>query len=249
MRASSHATQEAGQAACNRDFASIDVETSSLQVPKRFGPRVDAPIVRRLQTDDSGTRRRVPYRVGILSDTHMPASVHALWDEIGTAFAGVDLILHAGDVVLPMVLDQLEDIAPVLAARGNNDVGWEDRRLADAQWLDIEGFRIAVVHDMEPEDEPIDVLCRRYLGGRRADVMITGHTHFERLAWRDDVLQVNPGSPIHPHLWSTRLGTVAILELTPGSLRARIVRLGEHEGLRNPGVGYDFDGEAVRRLE
>ena len=63
------------------------------------------------------------YRVGILSDTHMPASLHRLWDEIGTAFSGVDLILHAGDIVLPTVLDQLEAIAPVLAARGNNDAG------------------------------------------------------------------------------------------------------------------------------
>ena len=89
----------------------------------------------------------------------MPASVRTLWDEIATAFAGVDLILHAGDIVLPSVLDQLEAIAPVLAARGNNDPGWEDTRVADAQWLDLEGFRIAMVHDMEPEDEPIDVLC------------------------------------------------------------------------------------------
>jgi uncharacterized protein len=184
-------------------------------------------------------------RVGVLSDTHMPASVRTLWDEITVAFAGVDLILHAGDIVLPSVLDQLEAIAPVLAARGNNDPGWEDARVADAQWLDLEGFRIAMVHDMEPEDEPIDVLTRRYLGGERADVIITGHTHFERLAWRDNALQVNPGSPVHPHLWSTRLGTVALLELAPGMLRARIVRLGEQVGLRNPGIAFAFDGEAV----
>ena len=46
-----------------------------------------------------------------------------------------------------------------------------------------------MVHDMEPEDEPIDVLRRKYLGGERADVMVTGHTHFERLAWRDIDLQ------------------------------------------------------------
>ena len=139
--------------------------------------------------------------------------------------------------------------APVLAARGNNDPGWDDHRLADTQWLDLEGFRIAMVHDMEPEDEPIDLLRGKYLGGEHVDVMVTGHTHLERLDWRDGVLQVNPGSPVHPHLWSTRLGTVALLDLAPGSLRARIVRLGEHEGLRNPGVAYEFDGEVVRAVE
>jgi putative phosphoesterase len=188
-------------------------------------------------------------RIGILSDTHMPGSMPTLWDSVATAFAGVDLILHAGDIVLPMVLEQLEELAPVLAARGNNDVGWDDRRVADIQWLDVAGFRIAMVHDMEPEDEPIDVLRRKYLGGEEADVMVSGHTHFERIAWRDHILQVNPGSVVHPHLWSTRPGTVAVLDMEPQSLRARIVRLAERDGLRNPGQSYEFDGNEVRGVD
>jgi hypothetical protein len=53
---------------------------------------------------------------------------------------------------------------------------------------------------------------------------------------------------VHPHLWSTRLGTVAVLDFEPGEVRARIVRLGESEGLRNPGIEYAFDGTAVHRL-
>jgi hypothetical protein len=51
---------------------------------------------------------------------------------------------------------------------------------------------------------------------------------------------------VHPHLWSTRLGTVAVIDVAPGSLRARIVRLGEQEGLRNPGLEHAFDGTVVR---
>jgi len=77
---------------------------------------------------------------------------------------------------------------------------------------------------------------------------VTGHTHYERMDFRGGVLQVNSGSPTHPHLWSTRLGTVAILDLAPGSLKASIVRLGETEGRRNPGIEYSFDGESVSRL-
>lgn len=188
-------------------------------------------------------------RIGIVSDTHMPGGLQVMWDEVRTAFEGVDLIFHSGDIVLPTVLDQLEAWAPVVAALGNNDFGMRDPRVAETQWLDVEGFRIAMVHDMEPEDEPIDTLCRRYLGGERPDVIVTGHTHFERLDYRDGVLQVNSGSPVHPHLWSTRLGTVAVLDLEPGSLRARIVRLGETEGLRNPGIEYEFDGTTVRCLD
>ncbi|TML07620.1 MAG: YfcE family phosphodiesterase [Actinobacteria bacterium] len=188
-------------------------------------------------------------RIGVLSDTHMPAELRLLWDEVRVAFAGVDLILHSGDIVHPIVLDQLEAWAPVVAALGNNDFCSKDPRVAATQWLDIEGFRIAMVHDMEPEDEPIDELCRRYLRGERPDVMVTGHTHYERLDFRDGVLQVNSGSPVHPHLWSTRLGTVAVLDLAPGSLRARITRLGETDGRRNPGVEFTFDGHTVVRLD
>jgi uncharacterized protein len=188
-------------------------------------------------------------RIGIISDTHMPADVKVLWDEVRLAFADVDLILHSGDIVHPKILDQLEAWAPVIAAEGNNDFGVIDPRMAPTQWLDIEGFRIAMVHDMEPEDEPIEDLRNRFLGGASADIMITGHTHFERMDFRDGVLQVNSGSAVHPHLWSTRLGTVAFLDLAPGSLRASIVRLGSSDGLRNPGIEYVFDGVAVQRLD
>src|SRR5581483_7749308 len=145
------------------------------------------------------------------------------------AFAGVDLILHAGDVMLPAVLDWLEEIAPVLAAEGNNDLLWDDRRMAPVQMLDLEGWRLAMVHDMEPEERPIEYLRKRYLKGEQVDVIVTGHTHFERLDYRDGVLQINPGSPTLPHLQSMRLCTVGIQELAPGRIEARIAPLGESE--------------------
>jgi len=184
-------------------------------------------------------------RIGLITDTHMPAALKYLWPEVAVAFKGVDLILHGGDIVLPVVLDQLEEIAPVLAAQGNNDVGWKDPRLKHTQWVEAHGFKLAMVHDMEPEDEPIAALQEMYLGGQHADIMVTGHTHYERIDFRDGVLQVNSGSAIHPRLWSTRLGTVGIVEITADGPRAEIVRLGETEGMRNPGVEYVFDGRSV----
>ena len=90
-------------------------------------------------------------RIGILSDTHMPGSLREMWRQVGAAFEGVDLILHSGDICHPLVLDQLERWAPVLAARGNNDLFRSgDQRVADVQWLDIDGFRIAMVHEWNP---------------------------------------------------------------------------------------------------
>jgi putative phosphoesterase len=173
-------------------------------------------------------------RVGLLSDTHLPNRRPALWDAVSAVFGDVDLILHAGDIVAPGVLDWLEQFAPVKAARGNNDMEWTDPRMVDVQWLDLEGWRLAMVHDTEPEDRPLDVIIERELGGEKPDILFTGHTHFERIEHRDGVVQINSGSPTQPHLFSTRLGSVGVLELEPGLLRARIVHLGESEGLRNP---------------
>jgi putative phosphoesterase len=182
-------------------------------------------------------------RIGLLTDTHLPSTIRHLWDEVKIAFAGVDLILHGGDIVTPRVLDWLEEIAPTLAARGNNDSGWGDPRVQDLQWLDLAGWRVVMIHDMEPEERPIEVLKQYHLRGAHADIIVTGHTHFERLDYRDGVLQINSGSPTHPHLWSTRLGTVGLLDLAPGKLTAKILKLGETSGLPNPGVELCFDLE------
>lgn len=178
----------------------------------------------------------VAVRIGLLTDTHLPSDIRYLWDEVRTAFDGVDLILHGGDIVTPGVLDWLEDIAPTLAARGNNDGGWEDQRMQDLHLLDVEGWRLALIHDMEPEDRPIEYLRDFYLKGEAADIIVTGHTHFERLDYRDGVLQINSGSPTHPHLYSTRLGTVGLLDVGADGIDARVVKLGETPGLRNPGA-------------
>ena len=60
-------------------------------------------------------------RIGLISDTHIPEAGKEIWPEIRSAFAGVDLILHGGDITVGRVLDDLETIAPVLAAQGNHD--------------------------------------------------------------------------------------------------------------------------------
>jgi len=188
-------------------------------------------------------------RIGVISDTHLPYRGMALWDEVERAFLGVELILHAGDIVHPLVLDRLQGIAPVVAARGNNDHGIDDERIKECQYLELHGQRLAMVHDMEPEDRPIDYLRTAYLGGAHVDVIVTGHTHFERLDFRDGVLQINPGSATLPHLQTYRLGTVALLEWNERGIEARILRLGHAAGLPNPGVEYSFSAAGgVMRL-
>src|SRR5438309_8357540 len=101
-------------------------------------------------------------RIGLISDTHQPSDRKSLWPGIGERFAGVDLILRAGDIVAPVVLDWLEELAPVLAARGNNDFGWDDPRLSERQFLRAGAIRVAMLHDM-PEDRPSEYLRQKYL--------------------------------------------------------------------------------------
>jgi putative phosphoesterase len=179
-------------------------------------------------------------RIGLLTDSHIPSDRKALFDEVRAAFAGVDLILHGGDIITPGVLDWLEETAPVLAARGNNDGVWGDSRVRDVQVLEFAGWRLVMLHDMEPEERPLELLWLRYPEAAGADILVTGHTHYERIDYRQGVLQVNSGSPTHPHNYSTRLGTVGVLDLRPGQIDAEIVRLGESPGLRNPGEGLRF---------
>ncbi len=177
-------------------------------------------------------------RIGLLGDTHLPGSIKEPWPEITEAFRNVDLILHAGDITSPSVLDWLERIAPVRAAKGNEDSSLKDPRVREVQFLEVEGWRLGLIHDIEPEDRPVEKL-RRYFD-QPIDIMLSGHTHFERMDMRDGVFQMNPGSAIHPHLYSTRLGTVGIIDISANKLEARVVRLGNDCTLRNPGRELQF---------
>jgi putative phosphoesterase len=191
-------------------------------------------------------------RIGLVADTHLP-SLYRQLDELGPEaadfFATVDLILHAGDVTSPSILDWLEQFAPVVVARGNND-GFDDPRMKPVQFLDIEGWRIGMVHNLAPERRPVHVLRERHFG-THVDIMVAGHTHLERLEHRDGVVIVNSGSPILPHHKDTRHGTAGLLELASGRLRAEILLLGHTEGRRNPATPMLLDiadGHVLRLL-
>lgn len=179
-------------------------------------------------------------RIGLISDTHLPSIIRhldQLGPEIGDFLKTVDLILHGGDVTSPIVLDWCEQFAPVLVAQGNND-DFSDPRMERRQFLDIDGWRLGMVHDLRPEHRPIPELIEKHMGGRQVDILIAGDTHVERLEYRDGVVFVNSGSPILPHHKETRLGTVGLLDLQRDRLHAEIIVLGHTHGALNPGTHH-----------
>ncbi|HEY8820143.1 MAG TPA: YfcE family phosphodiesterase [Dehalococcoidia bacterium] len=181
-------------------------------------------------------------RLGLVTDTHLPA-LHRHLGELGPEcaafFQSVGMILHAGDITAPSILDWLEQFAPVIAALGNND-NFSDPRLAPVQYLEVGGWRIGMRHSLVPETRPLDAVHDKHFD-RPVDVMIAGHTHFERIRHGHGMVLVNSGSPILPHHKETRLGTVGLLELTPESMHAEIIVLGNSPGRPNPGRAHSWD--------
>ncbi len=166
-------------------------------------------------------------RVGLIADTHIPRDAKILPPHVKEAFRDVNLILHAGDIYLPEILDELETIAPVLAARGNGDYDFpEDNRMGEVQVFNVAGLDIGLTHAINypgstqfPCDRDIVRQC-----GRPVDVIVFGDTHIAMVEKYNSTLLVNPGSPTLPN-GRFELGTVGILEITGHKARAYIVQL------------------------
>jgi putative phosphoesterase len=127
------------------------------------------------------TKNRAPCRIGLISDTHGVVRPQAL-----EALRGVELIIHAGDIGKPEVIDALKGIAPVVAIRGNNDTAAWAKALPETRSVKSGEVRVFVIHDVK------ELNCDR--AGRRFQVVISGHSHKPSIATRDGVLFVNPGS-------------------------------------------------------
>ena len=179
-------------------------------------------------------------RIGLISDTHIPTAGRDLRPQVYDALRGVDLIMHAGDLHDPVVLDWLEPLAPVLAVSGNGDYGgWQrtvppsDPRLRESRVLTLDGpdgdpLRIGLVHDLPlPEAPPqrtLEGLMRHFFGGP-VNVIVRGSTHAAEITTVKGVLIVNPGSPTFPNHLPLRLGTIGYLEIEDGLVRPSILQL------------------------
>lgn len=149
-------------------------------------------------------------RIGIISDTH-----GLLRPEAEKALAGVELIVHAGDVGSPDILTGLKSIAPVLAVRGNVDTGAWAKELPITTVVEAPGASIYVLHnlrglDLRPESA-------------KFNFVICGHTHQPEQTERNGVIYLNPGSA-GPRRFQLPV-TLAVMDLDIKPWRAKLIHL------------------------
>lgn len=149
-------------------------------------------------------------RIGLISDTHgllRPQAVSFL--------RGCDHIVHAGDIGGAELLDQLSELAPLTAVRGNNDTGSWAERLAQSELVHVDGVFIYALHDLAELDiEPT---------AAGVQVVVSGHSHKPSVERRQGVLYVNPGSA-GPRRFKLPI-SVAELIVAGATVSARLVEL------------------------
>jgi hypothetical protein len=187
---------------------------------------------------------RTTLHIGLISDTHIPEARAVLWPQVFDVFAGVDAILHGGDIHELGVLDQLNALAPLWSARGNGEDGSagrpiaaDDARLRYSWLLDLAGVRVGLTHDLPmPEIPPNYTVARwkdRRFGTQDLDVLVYGDSHVERIDVIGSTLCVNPGSPTYPHNLQTQLGTIGFLDIDGPTVRASLWQL-TADGMSGP---------------
>jgi putative phosphoesterase len=148
--------------------------------------------------------------IGVISDTH-----GLLRPNVADKLCGVERIIHAGDVGNPDILDQLENIAPVVAVRGNVDRGAWAQTLPVTEIVEVGNRLIYLLHDLNTLDlDPV---------AAGIAVVISGHTHRPLAEERRGVLYLNPGS-IGPQRFTLPV-RFAKLHLGERSLRVEWVDL------------------------
>ena len=149
-------------------------------------------------------------RIGVLSDTHGLLRPEAI-AELG----GAELIVHAGDVGDPSILERLGDIAPVRAVRGNVDTAPWARALPEAEVVEVPGALVYVLHDLSALD--LDPRAAGFAA------VVYGHSHRPSIESRGGVLYLNPGSA-GPRRFRLPV-SLAWLVVEPRDVRARLVEL------------------------
>lgn len=140
--------------------------------------------------------------IGVVADSHVPVRAPYLPPELFKRLQGVELILHAGDLVTENVLLELEAVAPVVAVAGNMDPPRLRRQLKRRKLLVGGGLKMGLIHGdglfRQPRKRALEVFS-----GLRPQVIVFGHSHRPLCEYSGETLLFNPGSCVDPR-WEDR---------------------------------------------
>jgi uncharacterized protein len=152
-------------------------------------------------------------KIGVISDTH-----DFLDPQISKIFSGVSHILHAGDIGSNWITFQLEQLAPVTAVRGNNDLGSTFRETETIELAEKKFLLHHIVSALSPAEKFKLLLARA-----RPDVVVFGHTHKKFCEMIDGILFFNPGYSGQPKFGTER--SVAIFHCDENGIRPEFLPL------------------------
>jgi putative phosphoesterase len=131
-------------------------------------------------------------KIGVISDTHIKSPDKLLPNAVFQAFEGVDLILHAGDILIDEVLIQLEAIAPVQAVAGNNDSYEIYIKHGTRKLITVNGKRIGMTHGVSKGKTHMSAYGE--FMDDNVDCIVYGHSHIPHNELINNILFFNPGS-------------------------------------------------------
>lgn len=161
--------------------------------------------------------------IGLISDTHIPARAKAIPNKVFRIFQDACLIIHGGDLTRLSVMEELEQMAPVIAVYGNMDTRGVKEKLPVINSVDVYDWKIGLTHSLNyffRTNRFRDVVVKRGF-----HVFISGHTHRASLKYKDGVLLINPGSPTNPIPPFLTKPSVALLKITKKEIKPEIVNL------------------------
>jgi uncharacterized protein len=159
--------------------------------------------------------------IALVSDTHLPRGSRRLPDACVDRLRAADAILHAGDICTAAVLAEIESLGPpVRAVRGNVDSGELRERLPEALELEVDGARIAMIHDAGPARGRLARLRGRF---PTADAVVFGHSHLPLLDHAESFQIFNPGSPTERRRAPAR--TMGLARVEKGAVAFELVTL------------------------
>ena len=160
--------------------------------------------------------------IGLISDTHIPDRRVNIPQKVLETFEGVDLIIHAGDITSSSVIEELEEIAPVVAVEGNMDRVHGDIELPVSKIIEVEGHKIGVIHgEVYPRGDTQQLYYHALQLG--VNILVSGHSHVAQLEKIKDVLLINPGSPTNPRLSDP---SVALMEINGNDISIEFIQTG-----------------------